>query len=128
MEKFDHIVKFYQQLPSGMQEETIDHLKELKSLVYDEIIVPELEGDLNIQIKKSLLYLDFILGDELISHDEYNFGRFIKLKNHLIKVLTTDLSNLYSYGSILTFEHYMNYILFVVINFENYLQQKESLS
>lgn len=124
MEKFNHIVEFYNQLPQVMKDETIDNLKELKELVYDEIEVPHLEGDSNIIIRKTLLKLDCILGDEMIAHDQYNFERFVWLKNHLIELLTTDYSDKYSYGSILTFSHYMNYILFVVIKFEHYLQEE----
>ncbi len=123
MEKFEHIVQFYNQLPEPMQKETISNLKELKALVYDEIEVPELEGDSNLIIRKTLLRLDYILGDEMIAHDEINFKRIIELKEHLIKLLTTDYSQKYSYGSILTFSHYLNYILFVVVNFEHYLQE-----
>lgn len=123
MEKFEHIVQFYNQLPEVMQKETISNLKELKALVYDEIEVPELEGDSNLIIRKTLLRLDYILGDEMIEHDDINFKRIIELKEHLIKLLTTDYSQKYSYGSILTFSHYLNYILFVVVNFEHYLQE-----
>lgn len=123
MEKFEHIVQFYNQLPEVMQKETISNLKELKALVYDEIEVPELEGDSNLIIRKTLLRLDYILGDEMIEHDDVNFKRIIELKEHLIKLLTTDYSQKYSYGSILTFSHYLNYILFVVVNFEHYLQE-----
>lgn len=124
MEKFNHIVEFYNQLSPEMQAETIDNLKELKALVYDEIYVPELEGDGNLVIRKTLLRLDYILGDELIEHTERNFERLIELKNQIIVYLTTNYGDKYSYGSILTFSHYMNYILFVVIKFEYYLEQK----
>lgn len=124
MEKFNHIVEFYNQLPSDMQVETIDNLKELKELVYDEIYVPELEGEGNRVIRKTLLRLDYILGDELIEHDKRNFKRFIDLKEQIIIYLTTNYADKYSYGSILTFSHYMNYILFVVIKFEYCLEQK----
>ncbi|WOO89444.1 hypothetical protein R2F61_01705 [Mollicutes bacterium LVI A0078] len=123
MEKFEHIVQFYNQLPQAMQKETISNLKELKALVYDEVEVPELEGDSNLIIRKTLLRLDYILGDEMIEHDDVNFKRIIELKEHLINLLTTDYSQKYSYGSILTFSHYLNYILFVVVNFEHYLQE-----
>lgn len=123
MEKFEHIVQFYNQLPQAMQKETISNLKELKALVYDEVEVPELEGDSNLIIRKTLLRLDYILGDEMIEHDDINFKRIIELKEHLINLLTTDYSQKYSYGSILTFSHYLNYILFVVVNFEHYLQE-----
>ncbi len=123
MEKFEHIVQFYNQLPEPMQKETISNLKELKALVYDEVEVPELEGDSNLIIRKTLLRLDYILGDEMIAHDDINFKRIIELKEHLIKLLTTDYSQKYSYGSILTFSHYLNYILFVVVNFEHHLQE-----
>ncbi len=104
--------------------ETITNLKELKALVYDEIVVPELEGDGNVVITKILLRLDYILGDEMIRHNDLNFDRLIDLKADIIRHLTTDYSDRYSYGSILTFSHYMNYILFVVISFEYYLQTK----
>lgn len=123
MEKYEHIVKFYNQLPPAIQVETIENLKELKALVYDEIVVPELEGDLNLRIRKILLRLDYILGDEMIAHDEENFVRIIALKQTIVKLLTTDYHQQYSYGSILTFCHYMNYILFVIINFEYHLEQ-----
>ncbi len=126
MEKFNHIVEFYQQLPLDMKNETIDNLKELKELVYGEIIVPELEGECNVIIAKTLLRLDYILGDEMISHDELNFQRLVELKEHLIGLLTTNYADKYSYGTILTFSHYLNYILFVVIKFEYYLLNKES--
>lgn len=128
MEKFNHIVSFYQQLPTEYQQETIEHLKELKALVYEEIEVPELEGDLNIHIQKVLLYFDYILGDELIAHDSRNYKRLIKLKEHIIEYVTKDMSDIYSYGSILTFGHYLNYILFVVINFEHYIIEHEEES
>ncbi len=128
MEKFNHIVDFYNKLPEEYQHETIEHLKELKALVYSEVPVPELEGDLNIHIQKVLLYFDYILGDELIAHDGRNFERLIKLKNHIIEYVTKDLSDKYSYGSILTFGHYLNYILFVVINFEHYIIEHEEMS
>lgn len=125
MEKFNHIVQFYNQLPADMQKETIENLKELKELVYGEVEVPELEGDCNIIIIKTLLRLDYILADEMVAHDPINFKRIIELKEHLIELLTTNYADQYSYGSILTFSHYLNYILFVVIKFEYYLLNKE---
>lgn len=126
MEKFNHIVEFYNQLPPAMQVETIDNLKELRELVYDQIVVPELEGDANLLIRKTLLRLDYILGDEMIAHDDRNFERIVDLKEDLIRLLTTDYSEKYSYGSILTFSHYLNYILFVIIKFEYYLINEKS--
>lgn len=122
MEKFNHIVQFYKLLPVEMQNETCANLKELKQLVYDEIKVPDLEGNSNVIIRKVLLRLDYILGDEMIEHDDHNFQRLINLKSELIKLLTTDYSAVYSYGSILTFSHYLNYILFVTIKFEYWLK------
>lgn len=107
MEKFNHIVQFYKLLPVEMQNETCANLKELKQLVYDEIKVPDLEGNSNVIIRKVLLRLDYILGDEMIEHDDHNFQRLINLKSELIKLLTTDYSAVYSYGSILTFSHYL---------------------
>lgn len=126
MEKFNHIVQFYNQLPQAMKVETIENLKELKELVYDEIEVPELEGDCNLIIRKTLLRLDYILGDEMIAHDDLNFKRITELKEEIIRLLTTNYADQYSYGSILTFCHYLNYILFVVIKFEYYLLNKEA--
>lgn len=122
MEKFNHIVQFYKLLPVEMQNETCANLKELKQLVYDEINIPDLEGNSNVIIRKVLLRLDYILGDEMIEHDDHNFQRLINLKSEIIKLLTTDYSTVYSYGSILTFSHYLNYILFVTIKFEYWLK------
>ncbi len=123
MEKYEHIIKYYEQLPSDYQKNTIIHLKELKTLVYDLIDVPELEGEMNIIIRKTLLNFDYILGDELIAHTNANFARLIVLKQGIIDYLTVDYSAEHSYGSILTFSHYMNYILFVVITIEDYMKQ-----
>lgn len=122
MEKYLHIVEYYNQLPTDYQKSTLAQLKELKSLVYGTIEVPELEGDFNTIIKKVLLQFDYILGDELIEHDSRNLSRIIALKESIIEYVTKDYNNIYSYGSILTFSHYMNYILFVVITIENYME------
>ncbi len=124
MEKYGHIVDYYKALPDFYKEQTIGHLKELESLVYEYVEVPELEGELTIYIKKVLLTFDFILGDELICHDDHNFARLNKLRGRIISYLTTDLGNAYSYGAKLTFEHYLNYVLEVVNTFEDYMKKE----
>lgn len=124
MEKFNNIVKFYNRMPLPLQQETMRDLKELKVLVCDEVTIPELEGNFKVEIRQALQSLDDILRVELTDGCQQTREKLLALKERLIMLVTADYKEVCSYGAILTFSHYINYILFVIIKFEHYLQSQ----
>ncbi len=110
MERYEHIIEFYGRLKPEKQERIIDMLKELRGLVYDEIMVPELKPELVVEIKKILLRIDYIIGDEFIAKDEINIERLIDVNHQIAERLTKIYGEHYQYGTKVTYQHYLNFI------------------